>query len=70
MDGQNISLLNKLIKKNITLKDLYNIGEQNLNKEIIIENDVELQTKNNIHHNTWLHSVGEIISYYVIIFFK
>jgi hypothetical protein len=52
MDGQNISLLNKLIKKNITMKDLYNIGEQNLNKEIIIENDVELQTKNNIHHNT------------------
>jgi hypothetical protein len=52
MDGQNISLLNKLIKKNITLKDLYNIGEQNLNKEIIIKNDVALQTKNNIHHNT------------------
>jgi hypothetical protein len=29
-----------------------------------------LQTKNNIHHNTWLYSVGEIISCYVIIFFK
>jgi glycosyltransferase involved in cell wall biosynthesis len=40
VDEQNTALWNKLIKKNIALKALYNIGEQYLNKEIIIENDV------------------------------
>lgn len=40
VDEQNTALWNKLIKKNIALKALYNIGEQYLNKEIVIENDV------------------------------
>ena len=40
VEEQNTALWNKLIKKNIALKALYNIGENYLNKEIIIENDV------------------------------
>ena len=40
IDEQNTALWNKLIKKNIALKALYNIGEKYLNKKIIIENDV------------------------------
>jgi glycosyltransferase involved in cell wall biosynthesis len=40
VDEQNTALWNKLIKKNIALKALYNIGEQYLYKEIVIENDV------------------------------
>jgi len=40
VDEQNTALWNKLIRKNTALKALYNIGEQYLSKEIIIENDV------------------------------
>lgn len=40
VEEQNTALWNKLIKKNVALKALYNIGETYLNKEIIIENDV------------------------------
>ena len=40
VDEQNTALWNKLIKKNVALKALYNIGENYLNKKILIENDV------------------------------
>jgi glycosyltransferase involved in cell wall biosynthesis len=40
VDEQNSALWNKLIKKDIVLKTLNNIGENYLNKKIIIENDV------------------------------
>ena len=40
VDEQNTALWNKLIKKNIVSKTLNNIGENYLNKKIIIENDV------------------------------